>query len=207
MATTGGQMATMAGSQAQGGSPEALTCRSAGCQRLVTSTGHRFCCSGCKCNPAGPHTRRCDRQHRGLCGYLRDVHSECITPGCTLQVGIGHLTCCSSCGATGGARHTAGCGNRSSRIMYQAMHGAMGQAGVAQPSVPGQYFGPSSAGGPAPGPVFSGGLGAASSAASYAPATGHSYPAGTVTVNAREFNTAVQAGTQPSMVIDLTALD
>ena len=130
-------MSTGAG-QAQGGSPGVLACRSVGCPKCPMSVGHRYCCSHCKRNPVGIHSKRCEKQYRRLSEHLRDVNSECITTGCTLRVGMGHLTCCSSCG---GAQHTLGCNRRRGRFFQQAMHGATWFMGSSQHLVQGQSLG------------------------------------------------------------------
>ena len=188
--------------QAQGGSPGAQVCQSEGCHRHMLTTGHRFCCSNCKQNPGGIHTRRCEKEHRRFFAHLREVDSTCITTGCTLRVGAGHLTCCSSCGITRGMQHTVGCNRRRQRIVQQAATSAPGFIGTSQHTMQGQSLGTSNA--PAAGPSYS---------LPFLGQEGSSLTLPRTERQARGRNTASrQGGTgeiDPSgnMVIDLTELD
>ena len=68
-------MSTGAG-QAQGGSPGVLACRSVGCPKC-------YCCSHCKRNPVGIHSKRCEKQYRRLSEhYAMSIASASLQAAC-----------------------------------------------------------------------------------------------------------------------------
>ena len=82
------------------------TCCTEGCQRTITESTHRHCCSLCG---SGTHSSRCDRIHFAA---QRLAISTCRTPTCGRRAGRGHLFCCSGCKHTDNRHHNSGCAQR-----------------------------------------------------------------------------------------------